>query len=243
MGPTLQALIELQEIESQIADIRRQLASKERQVQGQANRLRDARAWVDTEHAELRKSQAEVDGLDLELKSRTASIAKLREQLNSVRTNKEYAATLTQMNTEKADSSKVEAKALELMSKLEARKQVLREREQVGASEAARLNDLKAQLEQAQRLFAEKLAGLQTRRDAASKHLKPDTLALFNRVAERYDGEALAKVVRINPRKDEFVCNGCHMSVSAERANALLTRDEVQTCKNCGQILIIDKDV
>jgi predicted nucleic acid-binding Zn-ribbon protein len=38
------------------------------------------------------------------------------------------------------------------------------------------------------------------------------------------------------------MCEGCNMSLAAERANALLTRrDELLTCDNCGRILHIVK--
>ena len=61
----------------------------------------------------------QVDRLELELKSRDEHIEKLRNHLNLARTNKEYSALLTELNTAKADDSKLETQVLELMRNVE----------------------------------------------------------------------------------------------------------------------------
>ena len=59
-----------------------------------------------------------LDALNLEVTAREESIAKHREALNTAKTNKEYAAVLTAMNTEKADTSKLENEVLVLMDEV-----------------------------------------------------------------------------------------------------------------------------
>ncbi len=241
MGATLQTLLELQDIELQIVDIRGQLAARERRVRAQENRLQEARGALQTERDELRRSQAVVDELDLELKTRTEHANRLREHLNTVKTNKEYAAVLSQLNTEKADASRLEGRALELMGGLEARKGGVTEHAEAARRAQTRLDDSQAQLEQTCKSFTPRLEALEKQRREIAERLDGRALTLFERVSERYDGEVLAQVVRTHPRRDEFICDGCHMGLSAEVANALLTRDEVRTCQSCGRILHIEK--
>lgn len=242
MGPKLQALLELQDIELQIVDIKRQLARRERAVAAQARKLTELREQLLAERHELRQAQMQVDEVDLELKSRTAHIDKLRERLNSVKTNKEYAAVLGELNNEKADANKLESRALEMMGKVEAQKSVFAERQKSEQHEVDRLRDLEAQLGQAQQSFSDKLGALQQRRDAAAEKVGDhEALLQFDRLSERYDGEALAQIERTHPRRDEFTCGGCFMSLSAEIANAVLSRDEVQTCSSCGRILWMER--
>lgn len=243
MGATLDALRELQEIELQIVDIRRQVARKELLVAGQTTKVRGAQQQLEAEKAELRKAQAEIDSLDLDLKTRTAAINKLREQLNSVRTNKEYAAILAQLNNEKAEASRVETRALELMGKLETRKKAMAERLDAERGQTSRLDELKAEVAAAQATFATRLANLDAKRAAAAAKLTPELRSMFDRLSERYDGEVLATITRTNPRRHEYLCNGCNMSLSAETANACMTRDEVITCRNCGRILTIERGI
>jgi len=241
MGSTLEALLELQDIELQIVDIRRQLTQRERLVQRQSTRMQAVREKLAAERDALRRAQMNVDEIDVDLKGRAAHVARLREHLNTVRTNKEYAAMLAQLNNEKADASRLESRALQLMEGVEAQRQALTEREQEEQTEATRLADLEAQAAQTHRTFAVKLGDLQRRREAAAENLGHNVMAMFERLSERYEGEVMARIERTHPRRDEFSCGGCHMTLSAEAANALLVRDEVLTCRNCGRILHIDK--
>ena len=241
MGATLEALLALQDLELQIADIRRQLAAKQRSVERQAEKVRAAEGALTAARDDLRQTQITMDDVDVDVKGRSAHVTRLRDNLNTVRTNKEYAAVLSQLNNEKADVTRLEARAFELLESVEARKKTLATQEDSVRQETERLANLQAQMAQGQRSFADRLAGLERQRAAAAARLGRDAIDLFNRISERYDGEVMARVVQIHPRREEFTCDGCNMSLASERANALLTRDEVITCDNCGRILYITK--
>jgi hypothetical protein len=237
MGPLLQALLDLQTIEREIVDIQQQLARRERAVSRQRKVLEDLRAALAAERSSLQRAQMDADQVDLDLKARSGHVERMRERLNSVRTNKEYAAVLAELNSEKADVSKIETRALEMLEVVEAQKAAFAERQHAEQAEVARLGDLQAQYEQAQRSFSGKLKELQGQRAAAASHVDGGALGQFERLSERYDGEALAQIERVHVRRDDFLCGGCNMSLSAEVANAVLSRDEITTCKNCGRIL------
>lgn len=239
MGAKLQALLEFQDIEFQIVDIRRKLEQKERLVRAQQKKIDGHKAAVEAERAEIRRMQASFDEADLDVKARSSHIAKLREHLNSVKTNKEYATVLQQINSEKADVSRVETRALEIMSAIEARNAALAEKEKAHAAEVARLDLLKQEVAHTTAAFSGRTAELEKRRAAAAARLDKESVALFERLSERFDGEATAELLRPNPRFDEFVCGGCNMNVQTDRANVLRMRDELVTCKNCGRILFI----
>lgn len=239
MGAKLQALLELQDIEFQIVDIRRKLGQKERLVRAQQKKIDGHKAGVEAERAEIRRMQSSFDEADLDVKSRSSHISKLREHLNGVKTNKEYATVLQQINGEKADVSRVETRALELMAALDARKAALVDKEKAEAAEVARLDLLKQEVTQTTTAFSGRTSDLEKRRAAAAAKLDRDAMALFERLSERYEGEVTAELQKPNPRFDEFVCGGCNMNVQTDRANILRTRDELVTCKNCGRILFV----
>ncbi|MEW6250962.1 MAG: C4-type zinc ribbon domain-containing protein [Planctomycetota bacterium] len=241
MAALLESLQGLQEIELQIVDIRRQLQAKQRSVTRQADKVRAAEAALASEREELRRSQVQQDELDLDLKAREANVTRLRDTLNTVRTNKEYAAVMSQLNNEKADKSRLESRAFELLETVESRKRAFTEHEEAVRQEARRLATLETQLAQAQASFADRLTALERQRDEASARLDGKSLDLFNRLSERYDGEVMARVIQVHPRRQEFLCDGCNMSLAAERANLLMTRDDLVTCDNCGRILYIDR--
>lgn len=237
MAGKLQAIRELQDIELQIVDIRKQLLRKEKLVAAQTRRLDELRNRLKTHHDETRRAQAAFDELDLEVKARSGNIAKLREQLNTVRTNKEYAAVLTQMNTEKADLSKLETRALELMAGVETKKSESGELKNTEQTEVGRLNELQLDLDQTRQTLADRVNRLQSERKQRAALLSDEDLSHFDRLSERYDGEVMAEVLQPNPRRDEFVCGGCNLSLRTEVGNALKIRDDVITCRSCGRIL------
>jgi len=242
MGALLESLLALQDIELQIVDIHRQLAAKQRGVKRQAAKLRSAEEALETETEQLKSTQIHMDEIDVDLKSRSVHVGQLRDNLNTVRTNKEYAAVLSQLNTEKADVTRLETRAFELLSAVEEKKTAVTTCREQAHHEAQRLANLEQQFAQVRESFAGRLEQLQQARDRASHELDAGALDMFNRVSERYDGEVMARVIKPHPRRQEFLCDGCNMSLAAERANALMTRDEVITCDNCGRILYIVKD-
>lgn len=241
MGAVLQSLRDLQDLELQIFDIRSQIGRFERRVAAQQRKIDRLKAELREEHDALQREQSRFDSLDLDLKSRNTNITKLRELLNSVRTNKEYAQYLSQMNNEKADAAKVETQALEIMQSLEQRKATYAQREQGMDVEYEKLREAEESLAQSQQSLSGRLNKLEAQRDEALQHIDPGMADSFRKLSERYDGEPLAEVLQPNPRAHDYLCGGCHMGLTAEVANALRVRDDVITCKNCGKILYLDR--
>lgn len=239
MGARLQSLHELQDIELQIVDIRRQLERKERLVVAQNKKLESAKAAVKQQQEEIRRSQADFNEIDVDVKGRTSHISKLREALNSVKTNKEYAAILQQMNNEKADVTRLETRAMELLEGVESRKAALTQLQTTEQAEQQRVTELQADLDQMRKTLADRMNRLAEQRKRAAAALDADTIKLFERLSERYEGEVMAEVGQPNPRRDEFVCNGCHIGLRPDVVNALRVRDEVSVCKSCGRILFL----
>lgn len=239
MGAMMRALLDLQEIELQLVDIRRELDRKQRQVSAQQARLETARHEYDARHESTRRLQMQFDELDVEIKARSAHIDKLRQQLNTVRTNKEYAALLSQMNNEKADLSKYESRAMQLMEEVEARKRELAATEQHQQGEAGRLGELRTQHEQSVESLSGRLERLTKQRDEAAARLDSKVVEQFNRLSTKYGGEAMAELQPADPRRTEFVCGGCFMSKRADIVNALRLKDELVFCKSCGRILYL----
>jgi len=241
MGARLEALRALQNIELQIVDIRRQLKHKERIIAAQANKVSAAEAALAAEREQIARSQREFDALDLEVKARSGQVAKLRDHVNSAKTNKEYAGALQQLNNEKADLSKLETRALEHMTRLDEARALAVTHEKGIETERRRLADLRAQLEQTRAAYSNRMTQLEKERAASAERIEPAIVAQFDRLSERYDGEVMAEVAKPNPRRDDYICSGCNMSLTAEIANSLAVRDDVLACRSCGRILYLGK--
>ena len=243
MGQMLAAMLNLQSIERQLAQVRRRLKSRQNAVTTQQRKIDQRRDEWNILHDSMMNHRVRADSLGVDLKGKEDRVAHLRTSLNTAKTNKEYAAILTQMNTIKADNAKLEEGALQILQqvdviageakKIEADIEVEEQRlAEIQAISQAEIDRLNAMIEQ-----------LTAKRDTAAEGVSPETLATFNRTAGRYDGEGMAEI-EIQGRKApySYVCGGCYMTLNAEHANALRVRDEIRTCDNCGRILYIAKD-
>ncbi|MBN2560547.1 MAG: hypothetical protein JXQ75_06425 [Phycisphaerae bacterium] len=240
MGATLDALHRLQEVELHIAEVRQRIDRKHRAVKKQEKRIADLITRIRKKEAALRADQMEADRLDLDMKAHEVEIAKLRQALNVAKTNKEYSAILTQLNTTKADNSKVEERVLALFNQLEAKRKDLESIREEYGKEGARLDELKEAARAVEEDSRDRLAQLDLERDDAGAAVPPTALNTFNRVAKKNNGEAMALLCRTNPKREEYACEGCNMSVTLEQVNAILSRDEAVLCNTCGRILYLE---
>ena len=241
MGQMLDALLKLQSVETQLAQVRSRLQTRESTVKAEQRKIDTLREQHKSLHELLLAKRAGADELDLDLKQKEEEIAKLRVSLNSARTNKEYSAVLTQINTFRADNAKVEELALQRMQEAEEVKNQAEQLEAQIAEEARTLEEMirhnAGEVERLNGMVAE----LQAQRDEASGGVAPGVLATFDRMVDRYEGEAMA-VIDASGKKPPYTytCGGCFMSLNPEHVNALQVVDEIRTCDNCGRILYLD---
>lgn len=243
MGPVLDGLIKLQSVENRLRAVKAKLARCRRNVIIQENQVRSLQNALEAKKEEIQLTKVQSDRLELELKSKDEAIARLRACLNTAKTNKEYAAVLTQLNTTKADNSKIETQILELLKDIEA--------DEAQCEEIAKqIEQQKVQLEQT-RKEAEVLAAkyqteieqIQLEWDRIAQTIPDEPLQIFKRVAETYDGQALAVIDRQEGKMEAYNCGGCFMDLPTETVNLLQARDDIIRCPNCTRILVLgDKE-
>jgi len=239
MGPVLKGLIELQRVENRLRIAKTKLIRCRRNVIIQENKVRSLQNTIEAKKEEKQLTQVQADRLELELKSRDESIAKLRASLNAAKTNKEYAAILTQLNTTKADNSKVEAQVLEFMKDIETDEAEI-------ASIAEQIQEQKQTLEKTRTesetlavKYQQEIEQIQGQWDDVASQIPAEQLEIFKRVAETYDGEALSAIDISEGNTGPYSCGGCFMGITTETVNLLMTKDDVIRCPNCTRILVL----
>ena len=239
MGPVLNGLIKLQSVENRLRAVKSKLARCRRTVNFQENQLRALQNGLEAKKEEVKMTRVQVDRFELDLKHRDETISRLRAALNMAKTNKEYSAILTELNTSKADNSKVEGQALDLMKNIEADQAASAEIQEQIDEHMAKLDQLRKGNEVKAVEHEAEIAEIQVEWDAAAKDIPSEALQVFNRVAETYDGEAVAVAGKQNEKVEVFSCGGCFMGIPAEIVNRLMTHDEIIRCSNCTRILIL----
>jgi predicted nucleic acid-binding Zn-ribbon protein len=239
MGPVLNGLIKLQSVENRLRAAKAKLARCRRNVIIQENQVRALQNNLEAKKEELQLTRVQSDRLELELKTRDESIAKLRASLNAAKTNKEYAAVLTQLNTTKADNSKIENQILELMKDIEADEAECQEIQNQIDEQKQKLERTRRESDLLATRYEAEIQEIQEDWNQVAEALPGEPLRIFDRVAETYDGEALAIVDQQGGKTEAYSCGGCFMGITAESVNLLMTKDDIIRCPNCTRILVL----
>ena len=237
-------LRELYRLDQQVRGLRSRLDAAERRQQAQQQRLAQLQQQHEELAGQLRHHRAHAHQLEQDANGLEEKIKSLRQRMNTARSNKEYSATLVEVNTLKERKGKLEDQALERMGEIEALQERVTELEQKIADQQKLVAGAARDVESARQEVGERLEQATTERDAAAQQVPPQARSIFDRLSFSYEGEALAEVHEQDRRRMEYTCEGCYMSLPIERVNALLSQpNELVTCSNCGRILYMDQQL
>ena len=243
MGPTNVALVKLYRADQAFREAEARLDAAARNVRVQERRVNELSEKLRLAQTHLKEQQSSAGQLDLDLKSRDAHIEKLRTQQQTAKNNKEYQAFLVEINTAKVDRNKVEDEAMKVLEAVE------KQQNEVGAmqvqldGERKKLETLQAESgETVKRLTAE-VEALRPARDAAAAAVPPKGRDAYERLAERFEGEAMSALGKPDRRREEYICGACNMSLVADVYNKLHSRDDLVFCPSCHRILYIPEDL
>ncbi|MEK6798970.1 MAG: C4-type zinc ribbon domain-containing protein [Planctomycetota bacterium] len=240
MGETLAALRRLQEVEIELAVLRRDREAGLRRVEIRQKLIKKLDDQIEAQRRSLRERQVYMDSMSLDIAVREESINKHRQALNKAKTNKEYATILAALNTEKADNLKIETSALEAMKEVDVLKA---EADRLAAERvkfAADLAKAEGELQGADDHTEPQRKQLESRRREIARTIPAETIELFTRAAHRHDGEAMAAVTKVRPKHPDYTCGGCNMKVTIEVVSALSSRRDIRVCESCGRVLYIE---
>ncbi len=232
MGPVLSSLVDLQAVENELRNTRAKLKKANQTLLRQQNKISQLRESILNQKDQVQRARMDYDRLDLDRKSREDDIAKMRVALNSARTNKEYSTVLSRINTDKADLSKLEDQLLQIMMDIEGKQKESTSLQDQVVAEEAKLETIQSTFEATKNEIQAEIDKLEARKDQLSVAIEPKHRELFDRLADRYDGEVMAEV-----DQKEKICGGCYMGTPLELINRMMTRDEVLACPSCGRLL------
>jgi predicted nucleic acid-binding Zn-ribbon protein len=232
MHPAIPHLIELQQVDRQMALLRSELESFPKRLREADTKLTGARAEVATVKDTLTKINAERKKFEFEGQEWKDRAGKYRDQSGAVKTNEAYRALQHEIANAEAEVAKAEDRQLEVMMKAEeAERRVklaearLKEAEQGLAAEKKTIEAQAAEIKK-------KLEAANAEREKVIAPVPEDLRDLYARIAKRHGGTAMAQV------RDEQ-CRGCGLRVLPHIVQELRseTSEEVYRCESCGLIL------
>ncbi len=243
MGPANIALVKLYDAETVLREARQRWESAGKTARLQERRVRDLSEQVRLVQEQLRQNQSQAGQLDLDLQSRDEHIERLRVQQQTTAHARDYQAFLIQINTEKTDRNKVEDQAIGVLEQVERQQAQLQTLQAQLAGEQAKLKEIKDQICDKLKVLQKEIDQLQPLRDAAAQAVDEKWLHAFERLAERFDGEAMSALAKPHRKREEYICMACNMSLVLDVYNRLHSRDEAVFCPSCQRMLYIPDDL
>lgn len=232
------------ELDQRVRAMRSRLDAATRRKDAQQRKLDQLKQAAAELDQQLKTAKAHAATLESEADALEERITTQRDKMNNVTSNKEYSALLVEVNTLKADKSKVDDAQLEAMSKaevLEAEANGLNEKVE---SQTKLVAGATKEVAEAEQEVGGKLEELQVERDAAGEPLSDDIRKTFDRLSHTYDGEAMAEISEQDRRRMEYTCGGCYTLLPVESVNSLITRpDEITACGTCQRILYVSQEL
>lgn len=237
-------LRQLFQLDQRVRGLRTRLDAAQATHKAQSTKLQRLTQQRDELAGQIKQAKAKAGELESQVDEIESRIATLREQMNSVKNNKEYSALLVEVNTIKVEKGKIEEEALTHLSQVDMLSQSL-ESTQTKVDDQQKLVTLAEQEVNARREEVGQQLDEATRdRDEAKEKVPADAQAVFFRQANIHEGEAMAPVVEESRKNLEYSCGGCYMSLPVERVNATISQpDSITTCTSCGRILYADNEL
>jgi predicted nucleic acid-binding Zn-ribbon protein len=232
MHPSIPRLLDLQAVDHQIAALRAELESFPKRILEADAKLSGARAAVAAAKEANAAGVAERKKLEFDVTQWTDRARKYRDQSGAVKTNEAYKALQHEITNAEAEVTKAEDRQLEvMMTGEEAERRVRNADANLREAEQA-INAEKKQIQSLNAAKKKDLEAVLAERERTIVPVPQDMRDLYERIAKRHNGTALAEA-------RDGQCRGCGMRVLPHIVQLLRqdANEEVFRCESCGLIL------
>jgi len=231
VNTTLQALIELQDVDSVILDLQQKLSELPNIVQRLDKQIADHENKLLTMQSRVEEQERVRRTKELDVETRLEKIKKYRGQLLQVKTNKEYSALLSEINGLNAKNSLAEDDILELMESTERAKKAITETQQDLEQEKSRIAQLKKEKEAKHTEMQQILAKGQENHHQIVFTIEEKVLKEYSKLLKLRNGVAVTAV------EEEGICSGCHVALTPQMFAEVKTGQFLHRCPTCFRFL------
>jgi len=228
----LHSLLELQNIDVRLNEIRTRLARFPKKLAEVDARVSTAKADVEASKGAQLTAVKERKKYELDVEQWKERVRKYKDQGSQVKTNEAYRALQHEIQLAEDEIAKAEDRLLEQMvageeydRRIKASEKSLKEIEAVTKVERAKTESDKAAAEK-------ELAGLNAEREQALAQIPENLLDNYTRIAKKHNGIALAEI------RDER-CSACGMMIRPHVIQEIRrsASEELLHCETCTRIL------
>jgi predicted nucleic acid-binding Zn-ribbon protein len=230
MNSDVQKLIELQQVDSQMAALRAEVAALPKEVAQIEAKLAGSKTAVEKAQNAIKADETTRRKHESDIKDQQEKISKYRDQSLKVKTNQEYKALMSEIEHAEAEIQKSEDKILEIMVAADARKDTLKQAEAALKADTAENEKEKAHARQQTEKDEKQLAELDVQRKGLRSGVSEEPLTHYDRVL-KLRGSALSPV-----HEDES-CSACRVRLRPQVFQDVMNSEQFVTCFYCNRIL------
>lgn len=157
-------------------------------------------------------------------------MARSKEKLLDVKTNKEYQAMLKEIEAAETSLSDLESNIILLMDEMDQLLvEVKQDQEKLKQAQIRHLEDKKI-IEDRLNSLDEEVAKLNQKRLDLQKDIPQELLVLYEKIKKRNHGLGVIPVWKA-------VCSGCHMNIPPQLYNELQRSNDLLSCPSCHRIM------
>ncbi|MFQ6079646.1 MAG: zinc ribbon domain-containing protein [Thermodesulfobacteriota bacterium] len=229
MNEELRLLRELQDVDLQLKAIESDKERYPMEMKNLDDKLGSEKEMCERKRGRielLEKERRQKEG-DLELEQ--ARIKRAESKLYDVKTNKEYQALLTEIETLKEINSQREIEILEIMVEIDELKREYGMVEKELLEMEDRIRGEKRQLEESLGRLDGALAGKKRKRTIIMKKLSPELIGLYQTLKEK-------RRTAVVPARFG-ACQGCNVKIPPQMFNEVQRSEAIIVCPSCNRIL------
>jgi hypothetical protein len=232
----MKGLVELQKTDAEFYEYKRNLKEKPEKISELNKAFEEKKAGFHALEEKLKTKQLERKEREVDLQAKEGEIAKVNAQLSQLKTNKEYKAKLSEIESLKADKSIVEEKILILYDEVDTLSEKVQKEKEILVQEEKKFLGEKSKAEQEIKELDDKMKVLESKRQQKAKEISPRILSQYERILKGKDGLAIVPVVNHS-------CGGCYMNVPPQLVNEIKKHEELVCCESCARILYTEADL
>jgi predicted nucleic acid-binding Zn-ribbon protein len=226
----LEQLLILQDRQQKIRHIQAEIKTIPLERAHLESQLAASAAGVESLKQKARQVEVDRKNLELDVGTRTESIARLKTQQYQTRKNDEFQAIGHEIQRYENEIRKLEDQELELMIEADKLKAEIEVADKNARATKESISRQLTDLETKSQALGSQQQELETERQALAAQIDDDVLDQFERL---FNSKGDAAVVAV----EHGVCTGCHMKVTTATAASVKAGKEIVSCENCGRIL------
>ncbi|RJP34956.1 MAG: hypothetical protein C4527_01420 [Candidatus Omnitrophota bacterium] len=233
MDPRLTTLLELQKVLSEQQEIENEykvIPNKRNQLLSFINNLKE-----ETKLAEHKFKQHEVEqkNCELELQQGQETRVKKEAQLLTIKTNKEYQATLSEIDALDRKNTRNDEKLLELIELVEKEREIYHEKKKEFEEKESKFHNELNELEEREKGLAARLEKAKSKTQTVAQNVNPDLYRRFIRVFQGKQGVAVATA-------NGGHCSACSIKLTPRTLQMARRSQDIVVCEGCSRFLYWD---